>query len=160
MKMFVIIALLIFHPLVVACSGADKTLEYKYHNAEKIFRGKIISFKKVVKDNSQFEITHEVTILTNEVFKGNVSLIEKVYTSSSSSSCGVGLDANEKIFFVDNDSYSGMLLGSFQLTVYMSEDGDVGEVGGKGALFNLRRIKNRTPTKIEEKIEKIEDTHP
>ncbi|NQZ86645.1 MAG: hypothetical protein HRT54_03585 [Colwellia sp.] len=140
MKMFVIITLLIFHPLVFACSGADKTIEYKYDNAEKIFRGRVVSFKKVERQHPQFRITHEVTILTSEVFKGNVGLIEKVYASYSSSSCGFGLDDKEKIFFVDSTSYSGMLLGTFQLTLKITQEGGIRGVRGEEGLLNLRKL--------------------
>ena len=144
MKYIIILFFLTFHQYTLACSGSDKTLEYKVNNANKVFRGKILSIKKVDFSHPDFVVTHEVTVLTGEVFKGQVKLIEKIYTSDSSGTCGFGFNENDKVFFVDSYSYSGMLFGTFQLTPQISQDGDVKYIRGEKELFKLRHLKRKS----------------
>lgn len=123
-----------------ACSVADTPLELKFGNAEKVFRGRVISVKQVTMQHPHFPITHEVTILTSEVFKGDVHLIEKVYTSESSGACGFGFNEEDKVFFVDSQAYSGMALGTFQLTPQITQDGKVISILGQDTLYALREL--------------------
>ncbi len=148
------IRLLVFTVLVLnsfdvdACTLAPKPLIEYFNKAEKVFRGKIISSKKSPPHKEPTAIpeaflprTHTITILTNEVFKGNVELIETALTSEGPS-CGIGLTGEDIVFFVLDNGYTGILSGSFSIGYKLFKDGSVADITGKEELLRLRELAN------------------
>lgn len=139
-RIFIIFILLMFHNATFACSGHGKAVEQHFERALKVFRGRIVSSQPVNVENDDFHITHEVTILTSVSFKGEVALLEKAYIEDSASSCGINIDEEEWLFYINTDNYTGQLTGTFKLTVVKKQSGEVVSVTGEPALTKLKKL--------------------
>ena len=145
MRYFIFSFLIILNSSAFACKTAPLSTEQHYQNASKVFRGTIVSSKVVSVSTSGFPITHEITILTSEVYKGYVPLLIIVNTSDSSASCGVGIDQSEQVFFVSSDNYTGQPLGSFRIMLIANADGTIDSILGESKINILRQlVKNET----------------
>ena len=145
MRYFILFFLVLFNSSAFACKTAPLSIEQHYLNASKVFRGTIVSSKKNSVPSNGFPITHEITILTSEVYKGDVPLLITVNTSDSSASCGVGIDQSEQVFFVSSDNYTGQPLGSFRIIIIANADGTIDSVLGESKINQLRQlVKNET----------------
>ncbi len=140
MRIFIVFILTLFNYNSFACSGHGKSIEQHFDSANKVFRGRVINSKPVDIVNNGLTITHEVTILTSVIFKGDVSLIEKAYVADSSSSCGISLANDEQVFYVSPDNYTGQLTGTFKLTIMQKKSGEVVGVMGEKSLIKLKQL--------------------
>ena len=143
-RVFIILILLIFHITAFACSGHGKPIEYRFDNAKKVFRGRIIAYQPVNVKNDEFSISHEITILTSVSFKGEVALLEKAYIDSTSS-CGISLendnlDNDEWVFYINTDNYTGQLTGTFTLFIQQKQSGEIRGVIGEDTLIKLKQL--------------------
>lgn len=130
------ISLFLFSPTSFACKGAEKTIEEYFGAAFKVFRGRIVSSTALEADWER----RSLSVVTSEVFKGEVSNVERVITFGDGQSCAVGFENAELVFFTNKENFTDELSGTFVLTAVFSEDNSVVGLVGEKRLAKLRLL--------------------